>query len=375
MSSKHVCLIYNTGRYLYRFRKELIEKLIENGTTVSVIFPFDGYLGKLQELGVQCFDIDMDAHGVNVFKQYSIYKSLKETLNKINPDKILSYTIKPVLFTSVLARKSESEFFPMITGIGRLYIRNDFKTRFIRFVVNLIYKRYFNYNDIVFFQNTDDRDLFVNSGFIDLSKTVMTNGSGVNLDEFNIKDYSKTSRNTVTFLMAGRLDDTKGIYEYLQSVQNIRSRYPADKLAFFLVGGIHESASEDKILSAIKDCDGVEYLGLRDDMKAIYNQASVFVLPSYREGTSRAILEAMACGLPIVTTDVPGCKEPVSNDINGKIVPPRDVNSLCDAMIYFIDNPTEISRMGQKSREIVEDKYDVNLVVQTIVEQLNLTQN
>ena len=101
----------------------------------------------------------------------------------------------------------------------------------------------------------------------------------------------------------------------------------------------------------------------------------MFVLPSYREGTSRAILEAMACGLPIVTTDVPGCKEPVSHDINGKIVPPRDVSSLSDAMIYFIDNPTEIPKMGQQSREIVEKKYDVNAVVQTIVEQLNLTQH
>ncbi len=125
------------GRYWYRFRKELIERLTEEGATVSAIFPFDEYVGKLESLGVQCFDLD--AHGIGPLKQIALYRNLKSSLAEINPDKVLSFTIKPVIFTSILAKAEKYRFSPMITGIGRLYIRDDFKTQVVRSILNAIH--------------------------------------------------------------------------------------------------------------------------------------------------------------------------------------------------------------------------------------------
>lgn len=368
MKAKRICLVYNTGKYLYCFRCEFIQQLIKNGWSVYALFPDDGFAKKIESLGVICRNLDIGGYEINPISQILLYFRFRRILRDINPEKIISFTIKPVIFSSILSKQLGIQSYCVVTGLGRIYINNDIKTKIVRFITNRLYKRYLDNNEYVFFQNTSDKALFLDYGCLPSEKAIITNGSGVNLDQFPRKSFLRPVEKII-FMMAGRLDSTKGLNEYIQAAGIITEQYRSGVCEFWLLGTIHHAPKIKKELESENNAYKIRYFGFREDLSCYYKNASVFVLPSYREGTSRSILEAMSSGMPIIATDVPGCREPVKDKENGFLVPAKEITKLSKAMGFFIDNPDQVYIMGKRSRQIVEQNYNVHSVNSVILEK------
>jgi glycosyltransferase involved in cell wall biosynthesis len=257
----------------------------------------------------------------------------------------------------------------MITGMGYIFSDINPNANLVQKVAQKLLKIALHFNKAILFQNLDNLNTFRSNSIIPLCKKVaVINGSGVDIDWFYPVELPKSP----VFLMIARLLVDKGIREYIQAAKIIKSRYPA--VIFNLVGDIDTnpySISQQELDQWIRD-GTIIYLGQLPDVRIAISKSSIYVLPSYGEGTPRSSLEAMAMARPIITTDVPGCRETVTQNLNGLLVEVRNVFSLTNAMQYFIDNPNAIKKMGNASREIAEKKYDVHLVNQSILEALNI---
>lgn len=324
---------------------------------------------KLQNIGVRYRSIQLDRTGLNPYYDlgtiYALYKLFKQE----RPDQVFSYTGKPVIFGSISAKLAGvPQIFSMITGLGSYFIHSDYKSRVIRWIMSTLYKIALSFNTKVFFQNPDDiADFAKHRIFNDPSRTILTNGSGVNLDHY--KEIA-LPQDKISFLLTSRFILAKGVLEYLQAAEQIKQKYP--HIEFLLVGWYETKAEaiQPTVIQEYVDRGIVKYLGKLDDVRPALAQTSVFVLPSYREGTPKTVLEAMACGRAIITTDVPGCRETVVDGENGLLVPARDIASLHAAIEKFIINPSMITNMGQRSREIAVAKYDVKQVNRVIIEAM-----
>ncbi len=287
------------------------------------------------------------------------------------PEKVFCYTIKPVIYgsiaSSILGIKSK---YSIITGIGYTLYNFTFKQKIIGIIVKLLYRFALKSNSSVFFQNPDDIKLFKDNKIIDNStKVKLINGSGVDLDYY----YKSTpTLAPYTFLLIARLLKEKGIIEFINAAKNIRKKYP--QTIFQLIGWSDSSPSTiDLRIIKEAEIEGViVFLGFKKDVRKYLKKTSVFVLPSYREGTPRTVLEAMSMCRPIITTDSPGCRETVEDNINGFLVPTKNSDLLEESMEKFIINPSLIKDMGLKSREIAEKKYDVKKVNKSIILEMEI---
>lgn len=315
-------------------------------------------LKKLEDVGVTCIDVSLARTGLNPWADIKTLYQLYKIFKLVRPEQVFSYTGKPVIYGSIAAKLAGvPQIFSMITGIGSYFVHKDFKSRVVRWIMSNFYKLALSFNTKVFFQNTDDIKDFVDFKiFNNPSRTVLTNGSGVNLQQFKNLPLPKDK---ICFLLTARFILAKGVMEYLAAAQEIKHRYP--EVEFLLVGWYEnkDEAIEPAVIQAYIDQGIIRYLGKLDDVRPALAQASVFVLPSYREGTPKTVLEAMACGRAIISTDVPGCRETVIDGENGYLVPARDVASLRMALEKFIIEPALIKTMGQRSHEIAVSKYDV----------------
>ena len=258
----------------------------------------------------------------------------------------------------------------MITGLGYSFVELDsFKRKGLNKLVCFLYKCSLYFNQIVFFQNQDDQLLFKDKNIINNIQSIVINGSGVNLMHFY---YSESYPETLTFLMIGRLLKDKGIYEYIEAAKQIKAIY--SKITFNLVGWIDNNPSSISAEELKAWCDEglVNFLGKLDDVRDSLKTCSVFVLPSYREGTPRSVLEAMSMGRSVITTDAPGCRDTVVHGENGYLVSVKSVDQLVETMKKFIDDPILMHDFGKKSREIAEEKYDVYKVNDFIISALGL---
>ena len=282
---------------------------------------------------------------------------------------VLSYRIKPVIYASLAARcGGVSHIYSVITGVGYVFIGDGLKIKSVRFLVKCLYKIALKFNKKVFFQNPDDSDLFVNNKLLKKDKAFLVNGSGVDLNEY----FPKPFPDGLVFFLGTRLIKDKGVYEYIEAVRRLKKKYP--DIRFLLAGDLASnptSLSREELDELVAE-GFVEYLGLVDNISETLAKVSVFVLPSYREGTPRAVLEAMASGRPVITTDAPGCKETVVDGVNGYLVPVKAVDALVEAMEKFILNPGLIDKMGKESRKMAEEKYDVNKVNESILTTMNI---
>jgi len=358
---------------LVNFRGALLLEMVASGHEVYACAPEASAEVKaaLAEMGVTYSPVALDRTGLNPIRDLFAIKSLAALFRSIKPDIFLGYTIKPVVYGSIAARiVGVPAIFSMITGLGYSFSGGSLKNKLVGGVAVFLYRLALKYNRHVFFQNPDDLALFQQRSIIeDANQAVLLNGSGVNIDIFNLTPYPPTP----SFLMVARLIREKGVYEYARAAREIRERYP--DVLFRLVGWIDDNPMAiDKDDLLVWEEEGViDFLGRLSDVRTAIAQSSVFVLPSYyREGTPRTILEAMAMGRPIITTDAPGCRETVIEEINGYLVPVRDVSSLVDVMDKFIGQPALVKKMGQASREIAEEKYDVRKVNATILNALGI---
>ena len=352
-------LVSPKNRTAYNFRGDLIREIIACGYEVIVTGPNRDNVDKIEALGARFVEIPMDKNGVNPFADLQYMRALYKLFCAEKPDAVLGYTSKPVIYGSLAAKRAGVPIVTaMISGLGYAFTQKTAKARAIRAVMSLLYKPALKKADTVIFQNPDDRDETIRLKLVDAEKCRVVNGSGVNMERFKPLPYPEK----VTFFMLARVMYAKGIREYLRAAELVHEKYPDTK--FMLLGaceGIQDSISREALQRYI-DNGTIVYYGETDNVAPYYGECSVFVLPSYREGTGRVILEAMATERPIIATDVAGCRETVRDGVTGFLVPAKDSEALAEKMIWFIEHPEKIPEMGKASLEYCKEKYDVRKV-------------
>lgn len=357
---------------LTHFRGPLFEEMRRAGHRVIACAPdAPGHvLNGLSAIGVEYVNVTIERAGLNPLKDaYTIFR-LFMVFRKIRPDIFLGYTIKPVIYGSFAARLAGvRSIYSMIEGLGYAFCSDDVKGRFLRGVVSRLYAMSLKWNKKIFFLNHDDLEFFITKNIVkDPEQAVLINGIGLNLDYYSPAPIP----DNVAFIMIARLIGDKGVREYLKAAEIIKHKYPMVK--FYLVGWIDEnpaSISKDE-LDYFIDNKTVEFLGRLSDVRPAIAQSSVYVLPSYREGMPRTILEAMSMGRPVITTNAPGCRETVVDGQNGFLVPVKDVNALTEAMERFVKEPELVSVMGGVSRQMAVRKYDERVINRFILKTMGL---
>jgi glycosyltransferase involved in cell wall biosynthesis len=347
---------------LVNFRGSLIEAIANRGHDVLAIAPaIDLATAKaLRGLGARTREVDVDNQSLNPLGIVRTVRGLARLLRDERPGVILSYTIKPVVIGAFAASAAGiPKIVSLITGAGYAFTGGSELKRLIsRAAATALYRMALRRSSAVVFQNADDERLFRDLGLVASSQKVdRVNGSGVDLDHFSTSPHPPRT----AFLMVSRLLGDKGIREFAAAAKRLKTQHP--EVPIHLVGYLDSSPDSiaETELRAILD-SGVIFHGRLDDIRPAMEQCSVYVLPSYREGTPRSVLEAMAMGRAIITTDAPGCRDTVNPSVNGVLVAPRDVESLYRAMLHFVETPGLDSRMGSQSRKIAESKYDVRKV-------------
>ena len=367
---------------LITFRKDLIINLINKGNKVYTICPMDNHpeiKRNLKELGVNVFSIKMDRGALNPFKNIGLINEIYKMIKFIRPKSIFSYTIKPVIFTGlalffyrIIYNKSKIKYIVLITGLGYVFTKgsNFFKRFFLRLIVKLIYKIGLTSANQIIFQNKDDMSFFKERNLLPRNtKLNLVNGSGVNLSEFR---KSKPPKKPI-FLMLSRLLKDKGLIEYIEAARIVKTKR---KDVIFRLAGFYDqnnpsTISNDEFIK-LKSDPCIEYLGEIKDVKSEISKCKFYVLPSYREGTPRSVLEALATGRAIITTNAPGCNQTVINRINGIKVNPKNSIELANAMFELIGKTyEEITLMSNESRKLAETKYDVRKVNKEIIKIIN----
>lgn len=369
-------IIGSSSKSLIHFRLDMMIAFSKLGLQVVACCPQDEDFEKvrtiLRQHHINLLPVVMNNTEMNPYKDIKSFISLYRTIKQVNPGYILLYTIKPVIYGSLAAKLGGVEtIVSMMSGLGHFYTVENFTTRTMRKIMNALYKLAFLANKGVLFQNPDDLDLFKKLGLIKRVKTKLIAGSGVNLQTF--PESPLPPLDPFTFLFIGRLLETKGIKEFCKAAHLIKTRYP--NTHFHILGGLHSNPGriEQSDLSNLLEDSGVQYLGEQESSLSAIQQSHVVVLPSYREGVPKALLEALAVGRPIITTDVPGCRETVIDQKNGFLVPARDIQALADAMEKLIQNPHDLTSMGKESRKLAESRFDVCQVNQQIIEFLGLS--
>lgn len=362
-------LISPKNRTAYNFRGDLIKKIISCGYEVVVTGPNTDHVEKITELGARFVEIPMNKNGVNPKEDLKYQKALYTLFTKEKPDVTLGYTSKPVIYGAIAAKKAGvPHIASMVTGAGYAFTAATAKAKIIKTIMSMLYKKAFKCADAVIFQNSDDKNQFVSENLVKEEKCRVVNGSGVNTEKFAAAPYPEK----ITFFMLSRVMFSKGIREYLEACKIVKAKYP--DVRFMLLGAcenIQDSISEEELKPYI-DGGIIEHFGETDRVADYYKQCSVYVLPSYREGTPRTVLEAMSMGRAVITTDAPGCRETVIDGETGFLVPVKDGQAVADKMIEFIENPALIEKMGAASAGFCRSKFDVDKVNEDMCTYLNI---
>lgn len=368
-----ILMIGSYAPSLINFRGKLLETLVDRGHEVFACATDsrEDVLQDLQAMGVGYYDIPLERRGMNPFKDLLYCWRLFRLIRKLKVDVVLSYTIKPVVYGSLAARfAGVGSIASMITGLGYSFFANSVPAKVLRTVAVSLFRISLRFNRVVFFQNQDDMALFAQLGLITKTTApVLIPGSGVDIDHY----LPAPLPSNITFLMISRLTREKGVLDYLTAAKDLKKDFPEAK--FMLLGNRFPGrsyVSEDE-LAAYVECGTVSYLGTRKDVRPVFAESTVFVLPTHGgEGIPRTILEAMAMGRPVITTDTSGCREAVIEGHNGCLISPRDTDALAASMRRFIEGSVDLVKMSTQSRMMAEQKFDVHLVNKIIIASLNL---
>lgn len=366
-----VAVISSHTPALFRFRMDMMLYFKSKGHEVFALGNESDKIWnkKFAEHGINYKQIEVNRNEINPLSDLKTVFSIKKALRKIKPDKIFSFQAKTVIYGGIAANSTGiTEVYPIIAGLGSVFMNNDIKTRIIRTIVTFEYRYGLRKSPAVFFQNKDDENVFKKSGIIKNQKTVLLHGSGVNTERFSVQPFPKQ----FAFLCVSRLIRDKGVYEYLEACRKIKEKYPSVRC--MLVGEFdsNPTALKPEDLKSFTDNGIIEYFGEQEDVRPYLAQCSVFILPSYREGTPKAVLEAMSTGRPVITTDAVGCRETVTDGQNGFLVPVKDIDAICKCMEKLINDMSLTEKMGAKGRQMAEDIFDVRKVNKCIAESMGL---
>ena len=361
ISTLTVAIVLNTSWNIYNFRLGLIRALKEKGYRVLLIAPRDDYTEKLEAEGFLYYEIKMNNKGVNPLEDLKLTRDFYKLYQEIKPNIIFNYTIKPNIYSSLAAKKLNIPVINNITGLGTVFLNNNLSSHIARW----LYKISINKNSVVF-QNRDDMKLFIKKGLVQESSVTLISGSGIDTERF--KPLSKNKNEKFVFLMIARLIKDKGIEEYIEAIRLIRQSCDAQKCTFKILGSLYLSnptAISQKELDGWIDEGLIEYLGHSDTVYEEIAKVDCVVLPSYREGLSRVLLEASSMEKPIITTNVPGCRDVVDDTINGYLVEVKNSRELAQAIQKMVAlSSLDLQRMGEAGREKVINQFSQTKVIE-----------
>ncbi len=352
---------------LYNFRRNLMRELQKVFRHVICIGGGgDGFDLKLQSEGFEFQPAHVSRRGIDVFQDLVLFIQLWRRFKREHPTIVHSFTIKPAIYGTLAAAMAGVPVrIVTITGIGHVFITGK---SWLRWAVKMLYRAALSRADFVFFQNTEDRSFFLENRLVSAKRTALVPGFGVDTERFVPAPLPYLDRGVPTFLMIGRLIIEKGIREYVKAARIVKKRHPS--VRFQLIGGIESrnpSALTEKDFLKLNADGAVEWIGEVDDVRQYIASSDVAVLPSYREGTPRSMLEAAAMGRPILTTDAVGCREVVIDGVTGYSVPIANVEALVDAFTKFIEDPSNIETMGQAGRDFIKNRFDERTVIEMTV--------
>ena len=318
---KKILILANNDVGLYKFRKELIEELLKNNK-VFISLPYGEFVEPLRKMGCKYIRQEFNRRGTNPVRDFEQFIGYVELIKKVNPDVVLTYTIKPNVYGGLACQLTNTSYLSNVTGLGTS-IENG---GIMQFLTTNLYKIGLRKANCVFFQNKNNRNLFLNSGIVK-NHTRLIPGSGVNLDFHSLEEYPCFD-NEIRFLFVGRIMRDKGINEIIDAIIKIHQECPYVSLD--IVGGCDEDYTE--VLDKAEKTGYIHYLGRQDEMHEFYKNSHCVVLPSYHEGMANVLLEGASTGRPVIATNIPGCKETFDEGKTGFGCEAKSTESLADAM-------------------------------------------
>lgn len=363
-------LISPKNRTVYNFRGDLIREIVGRGYEVVVTGPDQTDIARITALGARFVEIPMNKTGTSVLKDLRFCQRLYKLMKKERPDVTLGYTVKPVVYGALAAKLARvRNINSMVTGGGYTFTAKTAKAKVLGVIVRLLYRIGFCCTDHAIFQNSDDLEEFCSRGLVKREKCAVVNGSGVNMEHFQPAPMPQEP----AFFMLSRLLKSKGVAEYLEAAGIVKAKYP--QAHFCLLGkyetNMQDAVSREAVESYIRN-GVVERFEETSEVRPYYARCSVYVLPSYREGTPRTVLEAMAMGRPILTTDTNGCRETVKDGCNGFLVPVRDAAVLAEKMERFIKDESLAKQMGENSLTYCREKFEITKVNQQMLKIMEI---
>ena len=357
-----VLVLSNFGMGLYKFRKEFLQELMNHGREVFISLPYDEYIPLLENLGCKYIESKVDRRGTNPIADLKLLTSYLKIIRDIQPNIVLTYTIKPNVYGGIACRITKTQYLPNITGLGTAVENKGLMQK----ITLGLYKVGLKSAKCVFFQNEPNRQFFIDKGIIrDNSKVIP--GSGVNLEQHCFEEYPDDEDN-IRLLFIGRIMKAKGIDELLEAAKQIKERNI--NVEFHFVGFCEEGYSDQ--LRELNDSGIIHYHGQQDNVHKYIKDSHATILPSYHEGTSNVLLESASTGRPVLASNVNGCKETFDEGVSGICFKVMSVKAFVDAIQKFLDLPYEKKeQMGIAGRKKMEQEYDRKIVINAYLEKIS----
>jgi len=359
ITGKKILILANNDIGLYKFRKALLAELLRCGNTIYVSLPFGEFVQDLKNMGCIFLETPVDRRGMNPFRDICLYHRYRQICREVQPDLVISYTIKPNIYGGLACTVEKIPYVANITGLGS----SANKRGLLRNMVLGMYKCSLRRAKIVFFENEGNREDLVRAGVVRRERTYVLNGAGVNTEEYPLQPY--IAAKPLRFLFVGRIMKEKGVEELFSAMERLRETY-GEHVVLDVVG-MFEEAFEQQIRK-LEEKGTVVFHGYQSDVRPYYAKAHCVVLPSYHEGMSNVLLEAASSGRALITSDIFGCREAVEDGISGFLCPVNDVDALYCKMQQFVElDDHSRATMGSAGRRHMESCFEKNKVVEMTI--------
>lgn len=359
--NKKILILSNHHSYTYNFRKEVIQRLLDEGYEIHITLPYGEKVKLLEEMGCIYTESPLDRRGMNLGTDFKLIKSYYRLIRRIKPDAVLSYTIKPNIYGGIICRVLKIPLIANVTGLGTAVGNESILQR----ALIILYKSAFKKAECIFFQNESNKDFFINHG-ISLRRYKVIPGSGINTDEFSYQEYPKDD-NILRFLFIGRVMKDKGIEELIEAAKRIKEEHMNVQ---FDALGFCEDEYKEKV-EILQEKKIITFHGVKDTVREYIKNSHAVIHPTYHEGMSNVLLEAAATGRPVLASNIPGCKEIFDEGISGFGFEPKNIESLTQAILKFIKlNNEERLAMGEEGRKKVQREFDRSIVVDAYSQEI-----
>jgi len=364
----HLCLVANTAWSMWNFRRGVMAAMLNAGYRVTVVAPEDESTFKIRALGCDFVHLDMSAKGVNPVEDVKLAMRLAKIYRSLSADFIIHYTIKPNIYGSLAARYCNIPSLAITTGLGYTFVNDNVVSKIAR----CLYKMAFRFPKAIWFLNEDDRSEFVSRGLVPEHKTMVLHGEGVDTEYFSPQS-NPNDDGKFRFLLVARILWDKGVGEYVEAARHIKAKYPNTEFQLLGACGVANPSniSQEQINEWVND-GMVKYLGTTQDVRPLIAQADCVVLPSYREGIPRTMIESSAMAKPIIVSNAPGCRDVVIPNSTGLMCDVKNAHSIERSMETFLSmSQKERDEMGQAGRQFMMDKFDEKIIIDIYLHKIS----